>query len=77
MVIVFIMTRYWMVLSKLNSLSKEKKEVQEEPIVPTAPRREFTKQRAIFGSLTITIILYISFKPYCEFKNVEQCFFCK
>ena len=35
--IVFIIIRFWIVLSKLNSLSNEKKEVQEEPIAPIAP----------------------------------------
>ena len=37
MVIDVIMTRFWMVLANLSSLSKEKREVQEEPIVSIAP----------------------------------------
>ena len=41
MFIAFIMIRFWMALSKLNSLSNEKKEVQEKPIVLIAPIDRF------------------------------------
>ena len=37
MFIAFIMILFWIVLSKFNSLSSEKKELQEEPIAPIAP----------------------------------------
>ena len=37
MVIAFIITRFWVALSKLNSLSSEKKEVKKEAITPIPP----------------------------------------
>ena len=43
----------------------------------TVREREVVNQRAIFGSFTITIVLYVSFETYCKLKYIKYIFICK